>query len=57
MIKVEKNENFKGFFDVFIGGFFVEQVRTRAKALKVAKKLAKERGEGFSFLGFPMLDE
>jgi hypothetical protein len=56
MIKVEKNENFKGYFNVYIGGFFVEQVKSRAKALKVAKKLAKERGEGFSFLGFPIID-
>ena len=56
MIKIEKNENFKGFLNIFVGGFLFDQVQSRATALKIAKKLAKERKEdGFSFLGFPML--
>ena len=56
MIKIEKNENFKGFLNIFVGGFLFDQVKSRAEALKIAKKLAKSRKEdGFSFLGFPML--
>jgi len=56
MIKIEKNENFKGWLNIFVGGFFFDQVKSRAEALKIAKKLAKSRKEdGFSFLGFPML--
>jgi hypothetical protein len=56
MIKIEKNENFKGWLNIFVGGFLFEQVQSRATALKIAKKLAKTRKEdGFSFLGFPIL--
>ncbi len=56
MIKIEKNQNFKGFLDIFVGGFHFEQVKSRAKAIRIASNLAKERGEiGFSFLGFPMV--
>lgn len=55
MIKIEKNENFKEFLNIFVGGFLVEQVKCQAKAIKIANKLCKERDEkGFSFLGFPM---
>ena len=56
MIKIEKNENFKGFLNIFVGGFLVDQVQSRAKAIRIASNLAKERGDiGFSFLGFPMV--
>jgi len=56
MIKIEKNENISGWLNIFVAGFLVEQVKGRAKALRIAGKLAKERKEiGFSFLGFPMI--
>ena len=56
MIKIEKNENFSGWLNIFVGGFLVEQVTSRAKAIEIAGKLAKERKQiGFSFLGFPMV--
>lgn len=52
MIKIEKNENLQGWFNIFVGGFLVEQVQSRAKALRLANKLAKKEGDaGFSFLG------
>jgi hypothetical protein len=55
MIKIEKNENFKGFLNIFVEGLLVEQVKCRAKALKIASKLCKDRDEKlFSFLGLPM---
>ena len=53
MIKIEKNENFKGWLNIFVGGFLVEQINGRAKALKIAKQIAKDRGEkNFLFLNF-----
>ena len=53
MIKIEKNDNFKGWLNIFVGGILVEQINGRANALKIAKKLAKERGEkSFLFLNF-----
>jgi hypothetical protein len=53
MIKIEKNDNFKGWLNIFVGGFLVEQINGRAKALKLAKQIAKERGERkFLFLNF-----
>ena len=56
MIKIEKNENFRGWLNIFVSGFLFEQVKSRAEALKIAKKLARSRKEdGFSLLGFPML--
>ena len=52
MIKIEKNENFKQFLNIFVGGFLVDQVKSRAEALKIANKLCESRNEkGFSFLG------
>ena len=55
MIKIEKSLNFIGWFNIFVGGFLVEQVKSRAKALRVANKLCKSRQqEGFFFEGFPM---
>jgi len=56
MIKIEKNKNFKGFLNIFVGGFLFDQVQSRAEALKIANKLCRERDEkAFSFLGFPMI--
>jgi hypothetical protein len=55
MIKIEKSKNFKGWMNIFVCGFHLRTVTNRAKALKIAKKLAKTRNEeSFSFLGFPI---
>ena len=54
LVKVERNENFSGWWNISVGGFFVEQLSSRAKAIRFARKLAKSRGEKwFSFLTFP----
>lgn len=45
MIKIEKNENFGGFFNIFAFGRFVDQVQGRANALHIAKSLAQENQE------------
>ena len=45
MIKIEKNENCLGFFNVFAFGRFIDQVQGRAKALHIAKSLAQENRE------------
>jgi len=45
MIKIEKNENFRGFFNVFAFGKFIDQVQGRAKAVRMASKLAKANGQ------------
>ncbi len=45
MIKIEKNENFGGIFNIFAFGRFVDQVQGRAKALHIAKSLAQENQE------------
>lgn len=42
MIKIEKNENFGGIFNIFAFGRFIEQVQGRAKALHTAKEIAEE---------------
>jgi len=42
MIKIEKNTSFPEWIDIFAFGEFVEQVKGRAKALRVATKIAKE---------------
>ena len=56
MIKIEKNENFKGYLNIFVGGFLVDQVKSRAEAIRMANKLCTSRKEkGFAFLGFPMM--
>tara|TARA_B100001123_G_scaffold377896_1_gene445670 strand:- start:1006 stop:1206 length:201 start_codon:yes stop_codon:yes gene_type:complete len=56
MIRIEKNENFHGYLNIFVGGFLVDQVKNRAEAIRVANKLCKSRNEkGFAFLGFPMM--
>jgi len=47
MIKIEKNLNFSGFFNVFAFGKFVEQVQGRAKAVALASQLAKESKQDY----------
>jgi len=56
MIKIENNKNFKGWLNIFVGGFLFDQAKTQAKAIKIANDLCKTRGEnGFSLHGFPMM--
>ena len=45
MIKIEKNTSFPEWIDIFAFGEFVEQVKGRAKALRVASKLARKNGQ------------
>jgi len=45
MIKIEKNISFPEWTDIFAFGEFVEQVKGRAKALRVASKLARKNGQ------------
>ena len=53
MISITKNLNFRQYFNVKIGGYLVDQVQGRGKALRMAKKLCKERDEkSFLFEGF-----
>ena len=40
MIKIEKNQNFTKFFNVFAFGKLVDQVKGRAKARRIADQLA-----------------
>ena len=52
MISVRKNPSFPQFFQVFSFGEFVDEVQGRAKALRIAKKKAKEeKTEHINFLG------
>ena len=55
MIQITKNHNFPQYFHICIGGFFYDQVKGKAKALRIAKKLCKERKEeNFLFEGVVM---
>tara|TARA_B100000676_G_scaffold302354_1_gene351141 strand:- start:2058 stop:2234 length:177 start_codon:yes stop_codon:yes gene_type:complete len=45
MIKIEKNTSFPEWIDIFAFGEFVEQVKGRAKALRIASKLARKNGQ------------
>jgi len=42
MISVKKNESFPRWIQIFAFGNFVEEVEGRAKALRLAKRLAKK---------------
>jgi hypothetical protein len=56
MITIEKNKNFKGYLNIFVGGFLFDQVKSRANAMKIASDLAVQRQEkGYTFLGSPKL--
>ncbi len=50
MIKIEQNQNFTKFFNVFAFGKLVDQVSTHAKALKVANELACEHKQSHFLL-------
>ena len=55
MISVTKNQNFRQYFNVSIGGYLIDQVKGKAQALRLAKKLCKQRDEkSFLFEGFVM---
>ncbi len=45
MIKIEKNASFPEWTDIFAFGEFIEQVKGRAKALRIATKLARGNGQ------------
>jgi|TARA_A200000159_G_scaffold103759_1_gene96473 hypothetical protein len=52
MLKIEQNENFKQFINIFFNDKLIDQQRTKAKAVKVATKFAKENDiKGFTFFG------
>ena len=52
MIKIVKNENFPKWMQVFAFNKFVEEIESRNKALRIAKKIAKENNINyFVFLG------
>ena len=52
MIKVIANESFAGYYEVYDGTERIDEVQGRAKAKRVAVKLAKKAGSAFiSFLG------
>tara|TARA_B100000959_G_C14496545_1_gene425388 strand:- start:37 stop:210 length:174 start_codon:yes stop_codon:yes gene_type:complete len=42
MIVLKKNESFPEWIQIFAFGEFIEEVKGRAKALRLAAKLAKE---------------
>ena len=42
MISIKKNDSFPTWIQVFAFGQFVDEVEGRAKALRIATKLAKE---------------
>lgn len=52
MIKIVKNENFPKWVQIFAFNNLVEEIESKNKALRIAKKLAKENNIGFLyFLG------
>tara|TARA_B100001057_G_C22602901_1_gene853506 strand:- start:188 stop:364 length:177 start_codon:yes stop_codon:yes gene_type:complete len=52
MIKIVKNENFPKWIQIFAFNKFVEEIESKNKALRIAKKLAKENSINyFYFLG------
>jgi hypothetical protein len=51
MIKIEKNGNFRGFFNVFAFGKLIEQVQGRARAVSLASDLAKQNRQTH-FMGY-----
>ena len=44
MISIKKNKSFPEWVQVFVFGQFVDEVRGRARALRLATRLAKENG-------------
>ncbi len=42
MIEIKKNENFQGWIQIFSFGQFIDEVQGRAKAMRIASKLARK---------------
>ena len=42
MIKIVRNSNFAGIFDIFAFDQFIEQVQGKAKAVRLAKRIARK---------------
>ena len=42
MIKIVRNSNFAGIFDIFAFDQFIDQVQGRAKALRLARRIARK---------------
>jgi len=52
MIKVIKNASFDGYYEIYDGLYVVEEIQGRAKARRLALKLAKAKKEAYiAFLG------
>jgi hypothetical protein len=52
MIKIVKNESFPKWMQIFAFGNLVEEIDSKSKALRIAKKLARENKiKYFDFLG------
>jgi hypothetical protein len=56
MINVKKNPNFPQFLEIFFNADLIEEVQGRAKAMRIAKKLAKEKGLDYFVFGDKMVD-
>jgi hypothetical protein len=56
MIKIKKNPNFPQFLEVFNGITLIEEVQGRAKAFRIAKKLAKQEGQKSFIFRDKMID-
>jgi len=50
MIKIVRNSNFAGIFDIFAFDQFIEQVQGEAKALRFAKRIARKNSISFVVL-------
>jgi hypothetical protein len=56
MIKIVKNPNFPQFLEIFSNADLIEEVQGRAKAVKIAKRLARKQGLKIVIFGDKMLD-
>tara|TARA_B100001167_G_scaffold175898_1_gene129387 strand:+ start:408 stop:587 length:180 start_codon:yes stop_codon:yes gene_type:complete len=56
MIKIVKNVNFPQFLEIFNDSTLIEEVQGRAKALRIAKKLARKQGQTHFVFGDKMVD-
>jgi|TARA_R100000808_G_scaffold2572_1_gene10034 hypothetical protein len=50
MIKIETNQNFSNWLNIFAFGNLVEQVQGRAKAIRMAKDLALKKKQNCIFI-------
>tara|TARA_B110000305_G_C19038717_1_gene447169 strand:- start:281 stop:454 length:174 start_codon:yes stop_codon:yes gene_type:complete len=47
MITIKQNPNFTKFFQVFAFGQYIDEVERRSRAVRIATKLARQRGVDF----------